>query len=233
MPKRIFPSQSSKFTSRLRLMQLTSPSLPVGGYAYSRGMEYAVDAGWITSEAETQGWIFGLLNNAICQTDIPLLKRMYEAWQDQDVAQITYWNNCLFAMRESAEFQAEEAAMGKALARLLSSLDIQEAQDWLLKTNSTFVCLFALAAVRWQIPLAEACCGYIWTWLENQVAAAIKLVPLGQTSGQRILLNSSSSVDAAINKGLGLNDDEIGSSAPALAMASALHETQHTRLFRS
>ncbi len=217
----------------LRLMQLASPSLPVGGYAYSRGMEQAVEAGWLTCEEDAGAWIFGLLSEAFARTDIPLMKRLYLSWQQGDLQQVQYWNQYLFAMRESAEFQLEESQMGKALAKLLISLEIQEAVEWQFESRSTFTCLFALAAVCWQIPLHDTCCGYIWSWLENQAAAAIKLIPLGQTSGQRILSQGITLVEAALSKGLRLGDDEIGYAAPALAMASAFHETQYTRLFRS
>nr|MBF0221681.1 urease accessory protein UreF [Desulfobulbaceae bacterium] len=230
------PNTTNSFpgvSQRLRLLQLASPSLPVGGYAYSRGMEYAVETGWLTCENDTSTWIFGLLDNAFARTDIPILKRIYKAWLDDDIDSVHYWNNYLFAMRESAEFQFEEANMGKALARLLVSLDFTEAREWQLQKNASFACLFALAAVRWQISLEDSCCGYVWAWLENQVAAAIKLVPLGQTSGQIILSGAIAHVEKSLQTGLSISDDEIGYAAPALAMASAFHETQHTRLFRS
>jgi urease accessory protein len=93
--------------------------------------------------------------------------------------------------------------------------------------------MYALAAVQWDVPNEEALTGYLWSWCESQVAAAIKLVPLGQTSGQRILLSLGSMIPEWIHTAQNLVDDEVGASLPGLARASSLHESQYCRLFRS
>jgi urease accessory protein len=92
---------------------------------------------------------------------------------------------------------------------------------------------FALAAVHWKIGLEDCLLGYAWGWTENQVAAAIKLVPLGQTDGQRVQLKLAERLPATVARAMKVEDDDIGAGAPALAIASACHETQYTRLFRS
>ena len=204
---------------RLRLWQLISPALPVGAYAYSTGLEYAVDCGWITDEATASDWITGQLQHNLSALDVPVLKRLYQAWQANDVASAEHWSRFLLASRESGE--------------LLPELDIEEAREWQDTNHSSFAALFTLAAARWGVPLTDTAQGYLWAWCENQVAAAIKLIPLGQTAGQRILSTITQQVPAAVNHGLPLDDEDIGAIAPGVALASTRHETQYSRMFRS
>lgn len=218
-------------TAQLRLWQLISPALPVGAYAYSQGLETAVEEGWVTDESSAAKWIAGVLLNSLLRVDIPVLARLYAAWQDNDLKAVNDWNSIILAMRESAELREEDRQLGQALARLLIDLGCKQAA--LNRHSSSFLNQFSLAAVNWQIPLSDTASGYLWSWCENQVAAAIKLVPLGQTAGQRILGHLIEVMDEHLEQGLKCNDDEIGSVLPGLAMASAWHETQYSRLFRS
>lgn len=224
-------------TSRGRLWQLISPTLPVGAYAYSAGLEYAVDIGWIKSEADASDWITGQLQNNLATLDVPALTRLYAAWQNNDTDTAIRWNRFLLASRECSELLAEDRHLGNALAQLLPELGIEEAIEWRIdgqkETQTSFSTMFALGAARWKIPLEEAVQGYLWAWCENQVAAAIKLVPLGQTAGQRILSHIIECLPTAIDRGLSLADDDIGAVSPGVALACAKHETQYSRLFRS
>lgn len=217
----------------LRLMQLSSPTMPIGAYAYSQGLEYAVEAGWVENESSASDWILGLMKHALGRWEAPVLARVYRGWELNDEETVQFWNDCLYASRESIELQAEDRQLGNALARLLADLGIAQAAPWANNKRACFSSLFALAAVRWRIPLNYATCGYLWTWAENQVAAAIKLVPLGQTAGQRILSASAVEIPDIVRSSLNFKDEEIGFATPARAMAGALHETQYTRLFRS
>ena len=146
---------------------------------------------------------------------------------------VLYWNDYLFASRDSRELQAEEQHLAHALARLLGDLGISEAVKWRENSRACFLTLFSLGASHWKIPLNEASWGYLWMWAENQVLAAIKLVPLGQTSGQKILSSAIEIIPGLVSTGLSLKDGGIGYTAPGQGIASALHETQYTRLFRS
>lgn len=217
----------------LRLWQLISPALPVGAYAYSAGLEYAVDCGWVGDESGAREWIDGQLQHSLCTLDVPVLARLYRAWQAHDVDAIKVWNTFLLASRESQELRNEDLHLGAALAQLLPALEIEEASDWQTPQQSSYASLFSLAAARWEIPLVDTAQGYLWAWSENQVAAAIKLIPLGQTAGQRILSHISQRIPPAVERGLQLIDNDIGAMAPAVAIASARHETQYSRLFRS
>ena len=217
----------------LRLLQLSSPMLPVGAYAYSQGLEWAVECGWAHDETSAANWIGGVLGQGPARLEVPVLARLYRAWAADDHEQVHYWSRYLDAARESGELQAEACQLGESLAVLLMQLGIEAAQDWKEIEYAGFPTLFALAAVHYRVPLPEAALGFLWAWCENQVAAAMKLVPLGQAAGQRMLSALIGQLPAAAENGLALGDDEIGMLAPRLAIGSARHETQYTRLFRS
>ncbi len=220
-------------TSSLRLWQLISPALPIGAFAYSQGLEYAVETGWVKDESSAAQWITGLVNHSLSALDIPILSRLYKSWQLNDMEKVIYWNHYLQASRESGELLTEDRQIGGALQKLLADMKIHQVKNWPESEQPSFATMFALAASHWMVTLNEACQGFLWSWSENQVAAAIKLVPLGQTAGQRILSKVVDEIPSAVERGLKLTDDQIGMAAHGLGIASALHETQYTRLFRS
>lgn len=215
----------------LRLWQLISPALPVGAYAYSEGLEYAVHAGWVCDEAQAEAWIGGQLSSTLAALDLPVLFRLLDAWGAEDVERVGYWNGFLLAARESAELRASDAQLGRALIRLLGALEVADVAR--APRECAFATAFALAGRAWAVPVPEAAAGYLWAWAENQVAAAIKLVPLGQTAGQRLMGTLAGLIPAAVERAGSVDDDDVGAVAPALGIASARHETQYSRLFRS
>ncbi len=214
-----------------RLLQLVSPALPVGGYTYSRGLETAVERGWVTDEAQARDWIAGLLEASLATLDGPLVVRLHRALSAGDEESALRWARFADASRETAELQAESRATGRALVRLLVDLELTGPPP--VAIRDAHVAAFALAAIGLGLGEAEALRGFLWTWLEGSVAAAIKLVPLGQTAGQRILLELGPALERAATTASSLPDEALGALVPGLALASALHETQHTRLFRS
>jgi urease accessory protein len=215
-------------TTSLRLWQLISPNLPVGGYSYSQGLEQVIAAGTLYDAASVQAWLADTLCHGLATTDLPMLLRVQRAWRSRDAATAQQLSTQLAAMRETFELRFGDLAMGAALARLLASLGVD-----VPRCELTFAAAFAVAAAHFDVPEAEACRGYAWSWSESQVGAAIKLVPLGHTAGQRMLLDLGPTIDAAVERALDCEDDAIGFSMPGAAIASALHETQYSRLFRS
>lgn len=216
----------------LRLMQLVSPTLPVGAFAYSQALEWAVQAGWVSNADQTFEWIRGVLHHGQARLDVPVLARLYNAYQYRNMRDFNHWNRFLGAARGTTELVQEDRHMGQALYRLLNDL-MPEEMDGVACSHPTFTAMFAVAACHWAIGRKETCAGFLWAWTENQIAAAVKLVPLGQTQGQTILMRIAEQIPCAVEEALSLDSDQIGAVTPALTMASALHETQHTRLFRS
>ncbi|MCB1622266.1 MAG: urease accessory protein UreF [Thiothrix sp.] len=217
----------------LRLLHLVSPSLPIGAFTYSQGIEWAVEAGWIKTADELENWLENLLHTGMAQLELPILQRLYVAVEREDPETLQYWIDTLNACRETAELLQEEKNRGRALTDLLVALEIPQAAQWKPVLAHSQCAAFALAAVHWRIPLAQAAYGHVWSWLESLVLAAVKIIPLGQTQGQKILHRMMPLLPEVVAQGLQVADDAIGASAPALAIASSRHETQYTRLFRS
>ena len=223
--------------SLLRLFQLISPSLPIGAFTYSQGLEWAVENTWITSSDSLADWIQCVMTDGFAYTELPLLFRLYSAAKQKNEQNFMHWSQYMLACRETSEFRQEEINRARALLSLLNKLP--EAGTWpelftwrssLLKSQVSGV---ALASSYWQIDLRDILIGYSWNWLENAITVGIKLIPLGQSDGQILLSQLSELIPGLVDQALNVDDAEIGASTPALAIASSLHETQYTRLFRS
>jgi urease accessory protein len=200
-----------------RLLQLASPMLPVGAYSYSQGLEAAVEAGIVTDAASAERWIGDVLELSVARMEAPVLWRMMQG---------EALNDLFLASRETAELRAETLQMGHSLCRLLSELGVSGVPAGAI----AYPCAFARAVRHWGIEPREALVAYLWSWLENQVMAAIKAVPLGQTAGQRMLLSLGGRLEAMAAQ---VPEYALSNFAPGLAMLSARHEKQYSRLFRS
>jgi urease accessory protein len=216
-----------------RLMQLVSPGLPIGAFAYSQGLEQAVAAGWVTDEATAAEWLLGLLHHALETLDLPVLERLINAWRADDCDQVNAWSAWLAACRPTRETRAEERQLGAALARALAAIGIAQARGWEARQDVTQAAMFALAAAHYAIPTSAAMAGYAFAWAEATTSAAVRLIPLGQSAGQRLLAAAGDEIPDAVERARGLEDDELASTAPGQAIASALHEALYSRLFRS
>jgi urease accessory protein len=216
-----------------RLLQLVSPALPIGAFAYSQGLEQAVASGWVTDEESAAGWVIGLLDHAVATLDLPVLARLIEAWRADDRERVRSWSAWLAACRPTREARAEERQLGAALARALAAISVTDAAGWEAREDVTHAAMFALATARHAIPTTAALAGYAFAWAEASVSAAVRLVPLGQSAGQRLLAAAGDEIPEAVERALDLADDELGATAPGQAIASALHEALYSRLFRS
>ncbi|WP_242521499.1 urease accessory protein UreF [Motiliproteus sp. SC1-56] len=216
----------------LHLLHLTSPSLPIGGFAYSQGLEYAIDSGWITTDSELQQWLQGVLGEGMARLELPLLLRFAEAYRQKDEGAVNYWNHWLLANRETKELLFEDQQLGLALRRLLVSLAVIETDDR-LPAEPSYCSQFARAAGHYGVSDSEMLTGFAWAWLENQIAVACKTLPLGQTAAQQLMMRLLPVIDQAVATAQRLPDDRLGATLPGVALASSLHETQYSRLFRS
>lgn len=214
-------------------MQLISPSLPVGGFTYSQGLEWAIEARWIANAEDLGTWLREQAETTLARVDLPLLLRLYDCSADNDLEAMDYWSKTVIAHRETSELRLEEQNRGRAMARLLKSMEIEKASEWQSVLSSCQLAGFAHAARIWGINEKDMLLGYVWSWLENLVLAGVKIIPLGQSAGQQLLLDIAPALPEAVDIAVGLGDDDIGSSSPALSIASSQHEFQYTRLFRS
>ena len=222
-----------------RLMQLSSPTLPVGAFSYSQGLESALEAGWIRDAASAGDWIESLGAGPYAQLEAPLWWRAQAAWQAGDAAALQAVNDLHLASREGAELRAEAVQMGWSLARLARDLGVfpPAAQALLPALDPPgFLVLHAGLAWAWGLDPEEALLGHAWAWAENQVMAAVKLIPLGQTDGQRLLMRLGARLPdwlATARTVAAGGDVALGGLAPGLGLAASWHEQQVNRIFRS
>ena len=199
--------------SLARLLQLASPTLPVGAYSYSQGLEAAIEAGIVVDAGSAEIWIGDVLELSVVRMEAQVVRA-------QIAAPSQARNDFFLATRETAELRAETLQMGASLAKLLGDTSIE---------NPAYPTAFALAVRSWGIDPRQAVVAYLWSWLENQVMAAVKAVPLGQTAGQKILLELGARLESFPE----LPEETWANFAPGLAYLSSRHETQYSRLFRS
>ncbi|KAA1176045.1 urease accessory protein UreF [Marinobacter salinexigens] len=216
----------------LGLMQLVSPALPIGAFAWSQGLESAFELGWVNNEAELAEWIEGVLEDGLSRCELPLLARLQQAWAESDADTIAEWNNWLHATRETAELSDEDTRLGGALVTLLRNLDLLP-ESGLIPDEPGYITMFAWAAHKRIVPVRQTLLGFAWAWLENQLAVACKALPLGHTAAQRITEQLRPKLVESVDVALARDEHELGPILPGLALGSALHETQYSRLFRS
>ncbi len=220
----------------VRLLQLASPALPVGAYSYSQGLESACESKIVRDKESAKIWINDILRFNIATMEAPVLARQFAAWQSQDLKSVAYWNQYFLASRETAELRAETEQMGYSLAKLLVDGKFCEPAQLALLNElqpKCFPAVFSFSAVNFAMAIHETLTAYLWSWLENQVIAAVKLVPLGQVAGQAMLFELGQNIPGLAEQALELGDDELCNLTPGLALLSAQHETQYSRLFRS
>lgn len=220
-------------TGLTQLLRLASPMLPVGAYSYSQGLEWAVEEGAVRDEHTAMRWIGDALAFNVGGLEAPVWRRLYQAWSAADTAAADFWNQRFLAVRETAELRSETVQMGEALKLVLKATGEIDLAPLDRIEHPAFPTAFSFAAHGLGVPLQEGLTGYLWAWGENQVSAAMKLVPLGQSSGQRILVKLIGLLPDIVAQALRADDHMLSNFAPGLAIASSRHETQYTRLFRS
>ncbi|TWG86743.1 urease accessory protein [Cupriavidus gilardii J11] len=226
-------------TQLISLLHLASPALPIGGFSYSQGLEAAIDCGIVHDGDSAGRWIRDNLLHVQAHAEAPLWLLLHRAWREGDHDAVRQWNDWFHATRETAELRLETEQMGWSLTRLLAQMGWGEPslRDALAALSP--VCLptaFTAACAALQVDERDGLAAYCFSWAENQVAAAIKAVPLGQVAGQHILRDLHPCVLATIDEAVRRADaspPELSTMAPMLGLLSARHETQYSRLFRS
>ena len=223
-------------TALLELMQLASPALPVGGFSYSEGLEAAVEAGLVRDETQAGDWLLDQLHLSLARADLPVLAQALPAWQSGDLPRIRALNDWVQQTRESAEARQQTQQMGRSLAEWLKNRrepDPRVAQLAALPPAPTWPVAFALAAAHSGAPLRDVLLSFGFGWAENMVQAAMRSVPLGQSAAQRMLARLIEALPSVAQQAADLSDEQRQAFTPMLAILSAQHETQYSRLFRS
>jgi urease accessory protein len=220
----------------LGLLRLASPALPVGSFSYSEALEAAVEATIVRDEASAMTWLRDQLHLSLARADLPLVASAHEAWTTNDAARITELNTWMLITRESRELRAQTEQMGRSMLEWLRQQtpnDARVASLAALTPSPTWPIAFALAAALTGADANDSVLAYGFSWAENQVQAALKSVPLGQSAGQRILARLAQELAPLATTSLTLGDAQRQAFAPLLAIRSSQHETQYSRLFRS
>ena len=225
-------------TGLLHTLWLASPALPVGGFSYSEGLEAAVDAGLVRDEASAAAWLVDQLHLSLARSDLAVVAQAIPAWRADDLSRVRSLNQWVLTTRETQEFRLQTEQMGRSLLAWAQSLGdlgggvLQHLQAADQQPPAYPVAMACAAAVS-GAPLADSLAGFAFGWAENMVQAAIKSVPLGQSAGQRMLAQLVRGIPAAVHHAQSLGDDERQAFTPMLAILSARHEAQYSRLFRS
>ena len=222
----------------LHTLWLASPALPVGGFSYSEGLEAAVDAGLVHDEASAAAWLTDQLQLSLARSDLAVVAQAIPAWRAHDLARIRALNEWVLSTRETQEFRLQTEQMGRSLQAWAQSLgalggDVLQRLQAADLQPPTYPVAMACAAAASGAALADSLAGFAFGWAENMVQAAIKAVPLGQSAGQRILARLTQDIPAAVEHALALPDTARQAFSPMLAILSARHEHQYSRLFRS
>lgn len=222
-------------TELLQLIWLASPALPVGGFSYSEALEAAIDHEHVHDEASCADWLADQLHLSQARGDMALMAQAIPAWQAMNTDRLKDLSQWVHTTRETHEMRLQTEQMGRSL---LDWLRIQnKATETALKLCSemrpTYPMAMSLALSLANAPLDQALQAYAFGWAENMTQAALKAVPLGQVSGQKILARLAQEIPDAVQHAIALSDDERQAFCPMLAVMSARHETQYSRLFRS
>ena len=220
----------------LHLLLLASPSLPIGAYSYSQGLESAIENGMVTDDGSARRWIVEQLHQVLSRFEAPIFWRLLHAFAARDQQEVADWTERFIAARDSFEFRAETIQMGYSLAKLVADLHI--ADPVLLDVLQSLAeiplpAAQACAAVALGVPHDAALLGMLFSWAENQVLVCVKSVPLGQVAGQRLLLSLRPELETAARHAQHLPDDDLSNWSPGLSLLSMQHEVQYSRLYRS
>jgi urease accessory protein len=222
-------------SSLMQLMWLASPALPIGGFSYSECLEAAVDTGRAVTELDASAWLVDHLHLSVSRSDLPAVAQAIGAWRANDSERIATLNAWVLQTRESSELRAQTGQMGKSLLEWLKNHTTATPDQIasLATQEPTYPIAYALAASSTGAPLRECLLAYAFGWAENMVQAALKSMQLGQSAGQRILARLTQEIPAAVDCALALPEQARQAFSPMLAILSAQHEHQYSRLFRS
>ncbi len=217
-----------------KLLHIVSPTLPVGAFSYSQTLEWWVEKGLINNESSFIDWLKDMTLYSQFKGDLCFFTEAYQCVSTGDFKSLFDVNSLFLSSRESSELRAETVQMGYSLLKLIPEIT-QTNLDELTCAQQSFgyPIAWALLSFHAGVSLHIAKKGFLWSWLENLVMVGVKVIPLGQTAGQRVLVTMVDFLSSHCETEVFHNTFSPITVLPGLAIASANHETQYTRLFRS
>ena len=217
----------------LGLLYLSSPALPVGAFAYSQGLEKAIENGVVADFLSLERWCRDAIKFGLASLDLPLILALRSSLVRADQCSFDRWNDFIFACRETHELYEEERNLGLSMRRLVKTQNLSH-EHISLPSCPSFVAGFAMISLALELSDKVAVLSFCWSWLENQVAVACKAIPLGQTDAQKVLLSLRAEIPGYLAQIKQAKcEAEVFGSLPGQALFSASHELQYSRLFRS
>jgi len=220
-----------------RLMTWLSPAFPVGGFSYSSGIEWAVEAGDVTDIARLADWLDAMLSDGSGFCDATFLVHAYRAAEAGDESSLNEIAELAAAFVPSRERQLETTSQGRAFIDISRAAWDAEGLDAMVAACRTPPLVYPVAvgvvAAMHGVPLAPTLHAFLHALVSNWISAASRLIPLGQTDSQRVLVKLEAAVAATAHRALNATLDDLGSATFRADLASLRHETQYTRLFRS
>ncbi len=220
----------------LRLMAWLSPGYPVGAYAYSHGLEAAVEAGDITDEASLSEWLADVCERGSLRNDLILAIRAHRAAEASDVKDLTVTNDLALAIAPSSELHLETRQQGRSfLDATLGTWPcarLDAVADALPGTVAYPVAVGAAAGAHGMAP-GPMLAAYGLAFVQNLVSAALRAAPVGQAAGTRVTAALTPRIAALAEAALGQGLDDLGTCCLRLDLGSFRHETQYSRIFRS
>ncbi|MBF9197320.1 urease accessory protein UreF [Microvirga sp. BT290] len=232
MDNAYLPEEPEKGQSIIPLFAWLSPSYPVGCYAYSHTLEWAVEAGDVTDEKALIAWLADQLTLGFGRNDAIVLSHAYQAVEAGNKAALMTVNELALALSPSSELYLETSQQGRSfLDATLAAWPAPGLPS--LQGEVAFPIAIGMAAAAHSVPLPLTLSAYLFGLVQTLVSAAIRLAPIGQTAGIRVCAGLAKTAQEVAQDAIGSSLDDIGGAMFRADLGSFHHENQYTRLFRS
>lgn len=233
------PKAMTESSALYRLLAWLSPSYPIGAFSYSHGLETAIEEGFVTDVTSLGEWLRDIVEHGTGRNDGFFLRAAYEASLDKSDTALGQAAALAFAFQPSSELALETTAQGQAFfnttAATWPTATLDHLQQVMQGRQPALAVVVGVAAAGHAVPLKDALHGYLHAFIANLVSAGVRLIPLGQTDGQRAIASMEQVIAESASQILMTEKplDQLASNTFINDWCSMRHETQYTRLFRS
>lgn len=229
-------NKQENIIKKFKLFHLTSYNLPIGNFSYSQGLEYAREKKWVFDKHTFFIWQKKQIDSTLLFVDLPILKRLYNSCRLFNIKKFSYWTNFLLSNRNTNELRQEEIQKGNALFYWISNmydLNNKYNNNWYKIIEKTYLGGLSWISYIWKISLYDLFLSFSYSWIENSIFAAIKIIPFGQSTAHDLLKKLYKYLSTNLYKSLKIKNKDLGSGITLCFISSACHEFQKNKLFRS